>query len=149
MTAGRGTARIVHHARCLSIARRSRPNGGVHALNIEATKLVLAEHDHHRATVAGESAGLHHREELRLFLAVMAVIGKAAKELDGLLCRCRVQLVLGRALRQDLFQAVKHLFDDPVLAHQDVRGLHLRPPFDDTGGPHRRARLHGLPLPRA
>jgi len=53
----------------------SRFDRGVHALDIEATKFMFTKHDHHRTTPARETVGLHHGEELGLFLTVMAAVG--------------------------------------------------------------------------
>jgi hypothetical protein len=57
-------------------------------------------------------------------LAVVAVVGEVAEEVERLHHGDGVELFAGVAAVGQLLQAVQHLFDDPVLVHQDVDRFH-------------------------
>ena len=50
----------------------------------------IVEHYAGRAAIAFETFGLHGREEMGFFLAVMATIGEIAEKIDCILCRLLV-----------------------------------------------------------
>jgi hypothetical protein len=85
-----------------------------------ATLVVFGAHHSCWAEMRRETFRFHQGKEMRLFLNVVATIGKRPKEVNRLTCRFAVQLALCGALLRDLFQAAYNLLDNSMFVSKDV-----------------------------
>jgi hypothetical protein len=96
----------------------------IHSGYAASANLVLVEHDSRGTAFAREALGLHRREEVRLLLAVMTTIGEVSQEVDRFSSGRHIDLARTFGTLCHLFQTVKHLFNDPVLATENIAWFH-------------------------
>ncbi len=86
----------------------------VHAANKVSSLVVFDEHLSDRSAVSRHALVDHGREQMFLFFAVMATIGKRANEIYDLLGRFQLQLTLVAGFLDESLEAAEYYFNDPV-----------------------------------
>src|SRR5579864_7222733 len=89
-----------------------------------AAQLVFVPHHAGGTLRMGKALAFQKREQVVLFFAVMAAVGKIAEKVECLSARLAVKRSLSSRLVNDSLQAGKHLLDDAMFILQDLGRLH-------------------------